>query len=544
MRPHKLAGSLTAAALLATVVAGCSGGGSAATSPSPSGSPASSASAKPADDKPMTISIKNNNNAPQDPNSPLTKELEKLWNVKLNYVYIEPAKEAELLNLRISSGDIPDVMKLFSNLYSSFAQQGVLAEIPLDMIQKYAPTYYKLVKQNGGDNIFDFYKVNGKNYALPDLAATPYNFIPIWRDDWLKAVGIAKTPETLEEAEAAFYKFVNNDPDGNGKKDTYALSDKGMIAVFGAFGSPGIDNFYWSETGGQIIASGVLPGMKDALKLLRKWYKDGLIDPEFITGENKGQYFANSIPFWNGKIGFTVPGVYYHVVPKMYEDDPNDLGSAFYQNFKKVLGDKATYAAGLPWKGPSGEPGILKWGTTNGNSVTFGKQVAGDPRKMQKVLEMVEKFHADFDYYKLARYGVKGQMYELNPVTGLPYGINDYKDSAKWVAAGIAANGIGMPEVNHEFFRKTQISPKVMEYAKTYSMATTKYNKDIVFAGLPSDGKYKKTLETKIKEWYVLFITGQKDADKDWDSFLDDLNKNGLAELTKEANDWYKTYFR
>ena len=46
--------------------------------------------------------------------------------------------------------------------------------------------------------------------------ANKYHIASVWRDDWLKKVGIDKIPETLDEAETAFYKFRNDDPDGNG----------------------------------------------------------------------------------------------------------------------------------------------------------------------------------------------------------------------------------------------------------------------------------------------------------------------------------------
>ena len=57
-------------------------------------------------------------------------------------------------------------------------------------------------------------------------------------------MGIDKIPETLEEAEEAFYAFANNDPYGDGKKNTYGLEQTGLQSIFGAYGGipqgPGI----------------------------------------------------------------------------------------------------------------------------------------------------------------------------------------------------------------------------------------------------------------------------------------------------------------
>ncbi|MFQ9074388.1 MAG: hypothetical protein ACLR5J_01780 [Lachnospiraceae bacterium] len=47
-------------------------------------------------------------------------------------------------------------------------------------------------------------------------------------------MGIDKVPETLDEFETAIYAMTF-DPDGNGKNDTYGLSESALTAVFGAW---------------------------------------------------------------------------------------------------------------------------------------------------------------------------------------------------------------------------------------------------------------------------------------------------------------------
>ena len=41
--------------------------------------------------------------------------------------------------------------------------------------------------------------------------------------DWLREVGIAEVPETLEEMYDALHEFRHDDPDGNGILDTYGF---------------------------------------------------------------------------------------------------------------------------------------------------------------------------------------------------------------------------------------------------------------------------------------------------------------------------------
>lgn len=533
--------------ILVLVAAACSGSGNTNNeSAAPASSQASATSTPAAEtpapvaEEPIVISVKSQNDAPQDPNSPVTKAIEEQLNIKLDYVYLDREKETELLNLRISSGDIPDVMFLGTSQLATYSEQGVLAELSEEQIKTVAPTYYELITKSGGDNIFEFYKTDGKLYGLPLVSFDDVNFVPIWRDDWLKNVGIDKIPETLAEAEEAFYKFVNDDPDGNGKKDTYALSDRGMDAIFGAFGAHARNNMYWSEVDGGVALSSVLPEMKEPLALLSKWYKDGLIDPEFITGENKGQYWGNTVTFWNGKIGFSAPGTYYHVNPKFDPNNPDDAGSPHYQNFKELQGEAATYAAGLPLIGPTGKQGIKKWSAKGGLGIGIGKDVAADPRKMEKILEIVEKINSDEQLFKLIWFGVEGVTYDLKD--GVPVFKAEYQDFLVRAPLAAGGNGLGFIFDNIDFYSRYLLPPALKDYSEKYARATA-CCENVVWSALPSDGEYKALLDTKIQEYYVQFITGQKSLDQ-WDEFIGELNKLGLQEFTAEANEWYKKYYK
>ena len=86
-----------------------------------------------------------------------------------------------------------------------------------------------------------------------------------------------------------------------------------MNAIFGAYGAipmkefrgTGTQNLFYTMKDGKVEFACVQPEMKEALAKLREWYKEGLIDPEFITGENKSGYWAVSQDFDNSKVGVT-----------------------------------------------------------------------------------------------------------------------------------------------------------------------------------------------------------------------------------------------
>ena len=501
-------------------------------------------SKKTGSDGKVVISIVAQNDQPVDDNSRFVKEFERILGVDLDFVYLDRSKATELLNIRVASGEIPDIMASLSNdRFNAYLKQGVLGGIPVETFKEKAPTLYELTKKNAGKNAWDFATKDGMIYGIPKASISgKYNYVPIWRTDWLKNVGIDKIPETLEEAEEAFYKFVNDDPDGNGKKDTFALSDKGMSAVYGAFGgipyeSAGGSNAYtWTvKENGSVVATATLPGMKEALTYLHKWYEDGLIDPEFISGENKGGYWANTNTFWNGRIGFSVPGMAYHVAKPKYEGDP---GSTHYQNFKELQGDKAEYELAAPFKGPDGHFGTESWGSFQGNMLGFGKFVEGDEAKIDKILEMYEKIVTDYDFNMYVRYGKEGEDYDYDPDKGVVWK-SDVADSTERAKLGLMTCGIYNVPNNFEFDAK----PKEAFYNYEAAHKYTDNYVDAVWGGLPSNDQYKAIIDKMIKENYSLFITGDRDIDE-FDKFVKELNDAGLKQLTKEANEWYKKYFK
>ncbi|NSW89463.1 MAG: hypothetical protein HPY74_02075 [Firmicutes bacterium] len=503
-----------------------------------------SGTTKPAEEKPITISIKYQaGSVPVDPNSPVIKLINEKFNVKIEPIHMDRTNETELLNLRIASGDIPDVMSLTSGNLPVFRDQGVLAKIPLEKVKQLMPTFYQVTTKNaGGEHVWKIYRYKEGSddlCALPALEiSAKYHMVPIWRDDWLNNVGITKIPETIEEAEEAWYRFVKNDPDQNGKADTFAMSQRGMWAVYGAYGGtpPDVFTFWKKADNGDLQLYAVNPLAKQAVEKLRKYYKDGLIDPEFITGENKGQYYYNSPPFWNGIIGFTVGGQWYHFNPPLFD---GDLGSGNYQNFKQLQGEKATYAEGKPLKGPGGM-GIVKWQLISGYGLGLGKQVANDPKKMEKIMEIYEAYHKDEEVYLLVHGGIKGETYYLdNGLIKYPESLT--KDQEKFGSLGLGM--IGFLSNNFDMRNKFGQRKEVIEYTNRVANYTSNWENPIVAGALPSSGQYSAPISKKIQEAYQLFITGQKSMEE-WDAFVNDLYKSGLDVLTEEANKWYNEYYK
>ncbi|MCU6708630.1 extracellular solute-binding protein [Paenibacillus sp. J5C_2022] len=478
------------------------------------------------EDKKYTISVAKSAVVPVDENG----EMLKYWEEKLNVDYdvwnIEGGKWHEIMNLRFASGEVPDLMDVngFETL-QKYVKQDLLAEIPEDMLKENAPFLYNEMIEKQLPGGLKYGKVDGKLYGIPKPNSFPLRKPIVWRGDWLKGIGMDKAPETLEQFEEAMYKFALEDPDNNGKKDTYGLSQTGMESVYGAFGYvPGI----WQERDGKLVYASVQPEVKEALKLLSKWYKDGVLDPEFITGENQGGYYAFSHAFFNSRIGLTSIGAFYHWKPLLHEGDTK---SENYLEFSKINSEAAeSLVYGKPPVGPDGLMGIGGPSVVGSTLVGFGKQLEKEPDKLAKILQTLDAMNASYEDYLTSIFGKKGEHWDYNEETGFPGFINDM-DAKKLTEMGVMLNPFEPAE-----YAIKRAKPRFDWAEENYFGIGGISN--ALLSPLPSDSKYKEELKKIEDEAFINIITGDKPVDY-FDEFVEKWRASGGEKLEQEANEWF-----
>lgn len=460
--------------------------------------------------------------------------LEEKFNIELNYWYIERDQWNEVLNLRFAAGEVPDIIRVEGAMnLQTYIEQEIVMPVSLDIINEYAPNLTQLLLEYN-ENCFQNVSYQGQNYGFPRVNVNgSYNYAPVWRIDWLKNVGIEEIPRTLEECETAFYKFRNEDPDQNGQKDTYALSDFGMRPIYGAFGALP-DRFV--ELDGEITYGAIHPGMKDALTLLSKWYADEIIDPEFVTSENHGSYWALSDDFINGKLGFSSPGAYYHNNPPLYE---GDNGGRVWRTFNAAVGGTTEnpvaldmYGIGYNPVGPTGLHGNEKWDPNGDEMVAFGSHLEEEPDKLGKVLEVLDGIAGDFETYFFTEIVAE---WESDDYVVLPSGAYERKeelDENRNEGDGNPFRAIETPQ----FVKK--LNPASFEWADSMPQFSAGGYEPLIPVTLPSQGKYWGELEKLREEAYVRIITGERPIDY-FDTFVEEWYSLGGEQIIKEANEYW-----
>ena len=456
--------------------------------------------------------------------------IEKKYNIRLKPIFVERSNYAELMSMKFASNDIPDVFTADSAvMLGQWVNQGVIAEIKKEDIRTYAPDIAaELESMKSIDpNVTKYTIINGRNYGLQLINLDcMYRNPVIWRTDWLENVGIKKIPETLSEFEEALYKFALSDPDGNEKKDTYGLNASGFEAIYG---TSGYLPYSWGKRDGRIVWGGIQPEVKEVLALFQKWYKDGIIDPEFVTGENQGGYWAISQPFTNGRIGFSTMGNYYHWNPPYYPDQ--DWTSVNGKLFRQIQGDKARYDFGKPAVSEDGKTGMYLWPIASGVTVC-GKQMEKNPKKIQRFLKSQNGFCEDESYYINVRYGIEGVNWEFDS----HHMIKSLDGSDKPAEKTAVGQGGGMSFMNYNCAKWVKdLNKEQFRFADR--VCSDNLYVDACYGSLPSQSKYKTPLDRLQQTTYLGIITGNLPIDE-FDRFAEAWLKQGGEQLTNEANQW------
>jgi putative aldouronate transport system substrate-binding protein len=217
------------------------------------------------------------------------KEVEKRTGVKVKWMTPQGSNINEAFNLMIASGSLPDAIEYnWASVYpggpEKALQDGVI--MPLnELIDKYAPNLKKALLAD--PSLDKMVKTDsGKYYAFPMIR--PQSSLvykgPMIRKDWLDELGL-DVPSTIDE----WYTVLKAFKDKKGAQASLTLikNSKGPDLdsfVFGAYKVG--DNFYVDDNN-KVQYGPMMPGFKEGLKTLSKWYSEGLLDRDFSINDVK-----------------------------------------------------------------------------------------------------------------------------------------------------------------------------------------------------------------------------------------------------------------
>lgn len=464
-----------------------------------------------------------------DDEAEVVKMIRDRFNVDLDVWYIDAAKFNENLSVRFAAGEMPDVLRLEGANLKDYVEGGILHEIPIDMVREKAPNYAKAADLYDDGSMWTTYLYNGKNYGLVQpLEQVPMSYV--WNKVWLNNVGITKTPETLEEVEIALKKFVEEDPDGNGKRDTAGMGERAMNGVFGAYGlrvTSGaktgfmVEDMQLDENDVPFFPT-IRPEAKEALEVLARWYQEGIIDKEFITGENHGGYAWLSHSFMNGKIGLTSAQPSHYLIYSNDTGDTENFGSCMKE--LKALNPDADIVLGKGPVGPKGKSGTECW-PRNGVPRGLTTKCFEDPEKVDAFFAIMDACYTDLDFATTLGYGIEGEDYERteNGIVRLKVGDELHKNGINQIGFGTT-----IPLAEEILTNRTKFARSISgnAYFRFTPPAVPEFTDNIA------------TLDTLTEKAYYAIITGDKPIDY-FDEYVAEFKACGGEAAEKAVQEKY-----
>ncbi|MDR1231599.1 MAG: extracellular solute-binding protein [Spirochaetaceae bacterium] len=306
-----------------------------------------------------------------------------------------------------ASNTLPDLFMVRRTAWLNLIRNGLVA--PVDDLFALMP--HRTSVQYDADSRAHT-TVDGVSYGFASPGAVIKNEGMLIRKDWLDKLGLA-VPVTTEDYINVMRAFTNNDPDGNGRKDTYgygafieidAMSEgagRRFDPLMGAFGVAGT----WSLAAGEPGLNVRKPAYYDGLAYIKRMVDEGIIDPNW-TSAGKDDFRA---AWKQGRFGI------------MREQNAAFAAESNYAPFDKNFPNGEWIVIDPP-KGPNGD---LSAGVyTQGYRIYAVSKRAADAGKGPAIARLLEWMSSDEGYYLLG-WGEQGVNYMLDengvPVaTGLP----------------------------------------------------------------------------------------------------------------------------
>jgi putative aldouronate transport system substrate-binding protein len=254
--------------------------------------------------------------------------------------------------------------------------------------------------------------IDGASYGLASPGAIVKNEGILIRQDWLDKLGLA-VPVTTEDYINVMRAFTNNDPDGNGRNDTYGYgafieidsmsegAGRRFDPLMGAFGVAGTWNLLASDPGLNVRK----PAYYNGLSYIKRIVDERIIDPNWVS-YTKDDFRA---AWKQGRFGI------------MREQNAAFAAESNYAPFD-INFPNGEWIVIDPPRGPEGKSSAGVY--TQAYRIYAVSKKAADAGKGPAIARLLEWMSSDEGYYLLG-WGEKGVNYVLDEsgapsVIGLP----------------------------------------------------------------------------------------------------------------------------
>lgn len=443
------------------------------------------------------------------------------------------------------SEDLPDVFPVYgTQMIADMIESGRAKDITND-IEQYMPERLKEIYQQFPETYYPLTK-DGKIYGIACCPALTEGQVMIIRQDWLDNLGL-KAPTNMDEFEAVIKAFTEDDPDGNGQKDTYGFTYSGSdlyntgwvadpVSLFSANSGKFIPGAWREDESGNLMYGSIHEGNRATLERMAQWHANGWI---FQKAAATGAWDAMN-QFTEGKAGIFIGRPWaINSVRDVTTVAPGAVITA-YPNIRQDNGDPTYQAAQV-----------------NDGWLMFN----ADFEHMDKFFEYYDWIYdaafgtGDFQYGYLQDYDYDIVNDEVvfdstlfdPPVTDpfMPGKSTVLKNSPALDAMQAYMNVAdgGEPQSGAEI-RAAADFKTVPDMAAGYALAGEHRDELLpnMFNAEPTATMKRswEQLQTMEKQVYTNIIYGNEPIEA-FDKFVEDWKAQGGEQITQEVNEWYQT---
>ena len=452
------------------------------------------------------------------------KAWEELTNTELTYITPPHANFAEKVNLYFASGDMPDIVGSMDGTYlPQLVDSGNVMDITGYMEGPMGKEFFE--KSNLEENDLAGYTLAGKVYGFPTLralsdASTGF----MLRKDWLNAVGM-ENPQTLEQYREVLNAFTFDDPDGNGKDDTYGITGRsnfswmpdGFMGAFGLWGTP--RDIVYEVENGKVSAQSTQEKYKDFLRYMRT-----LVSEDKVVVPNG---LLNTSDQWKQDMFGQTAGMWWHSSTRIDE--------YFMTNMKKANPDWEAEGLELdfliPPLGPDGHGGGMNQLRAPGCMI-----ITTAAKEPEQAFQYLVNAYTDPVLLDFGKYGLEGTHHiivdgkkALNPDAKLDERLHQVR---------------GMVFLEGKYPVDDEIisfhwGERALEAYKSNSIYNTPYNGDFLGKPLLEEESTYADLGTTKLEYSMKIVLGTIDFESGWEDFQQALKDGGIEKVEAAYQRWY-----
>lgn len=509
----------------------------------------------------LTIGIMQNVKTVDYETNDYTLWLQEQTGVELDFVYFssDTTEAGQQLTLMMNGGEkLPDILWNFAAVSTAasheYGQDGYFIDL-MPYIEKYGKYYTEAKNQMDDQTSAKMLEIYGQDPSSGALYGMPAYQISQSGDlidnhllinkAWLDKLNL-EMPTTVDELINVLTKFVNEDPNGNGKKDELGMAGKisktrGNILeyVINAYVYCCDTYMYNIDKDGNLYFPYSTDEYRQAMITLNKMYKDGLIEPTSFTMVEDAEIMALLTPESGTSITGIAAGHPVLVVAENAENIFEYVGLPTLKDETGLGGHQFLKSASFSW-------------------CTYITEDCANPELAFKFLD----FMYSRDSVARMRYGMEG-TYWVAAEEGL---IDDDGVEIKYIVSDTTAFTAQNNATWHS------IGTSILEYVK-YRTRSDKYDpneEDTSWTGRKGDWysevqrvwfdcpmldqyfwrvvrnadeaaintEYSKVFLQYVEQARALFVTGELDpnSDADWKTYLDNLEANGMSKLLESTN--------